>query len=70
MRFGKIEKNEEIIKFNLGLKCANCNRRVPRGMKSEIKYFETIQFGEELNEFKKQYLCGICRDRKRIQIRN
>jgi hypothetical protein len=34
MRFGKIEKNEEIIKFNLELECANCNKKVPGGIKS------------------------------------
>jgi len=69
MRFGKIEKNEEIIKFNLELECANCNKKVPGGIKSGKKYFESIEFNEELNEFKKN-LCGICRDRKRVQIRN
>ena len=29
MRFGKIEENEEIIKFNLELQCVNCNKKVP-----------------------------------------
>ena len=29
MRFGKIEENNEMIKFNLELKCINCNKKVP-----------------------------------------
>jgi|TARA_B110000467_G_scaffold28457_1_gene25578 hypothetical protein len=39
-------------------------------MKSGKKYFKTIKFNEELNEFIKKYLYGICRDRKRVQIKN
>ena len=39
-------------------------------MKSGKKYFATIEFNEELNKFKKKYLCGIYRDMKRVQIRN
>ena len=38
-------------------------------MKSGKKYFESTEVNEKLNEFKK-YLYGICRDRKRVQIRN
>jgi len=34
MRFGKIEENEKIIKFNLELQCINCNKKVPGGMKT------------------------------------
>ena len=67
MKFGKIEENEKVIKFNLELKCTNCNKKVPGGMKSGENYFETIEFNKELEKFKKTYLCGICRDKKRIK---
>ena len=70
MKFGKIEKNEKTIKFNLELKCNNCNKKVPGGMKSGENYFETIEFNKELEEFKKTYLCGVCRDKKRIKDQN
>tara|TARA_B110000438_G_scaffold223998_1_gene217720 strand:- start:514 stop:633 length:120 start_codon:yes stop_codon:yes gene_type:complete len=39
-------------------------------MKSGKKYFATIEFNEELNEFIKKYLCVICRDRKIVKIKN
>jgi len=64
MKFGKIEENEKVIKFNLELKCTNCNKKVPGGMKSGENYFETIEFNKELEKFKKTYLCGVCRDKK------
>jgi hypothetical protein len=70
MKFGKIEENEKIIKFNLELKCTNCNKKVPGGMKSSENYFETIEFNKELEKFKKTYLCGVCRDKKRIKDQN
>jgi hypothetical protein len=70
MRFGKINANEEIIKFNLELRCINCNKKVPGGMKSGKNYFNTIEFNKEIEGFKKIYLCGICRDKKRLQIKN
>ena len=66
MRFGKIEENEEIIKFNLELQCINCNKKVPGGMKTGKKYFETEKYNVEIEKFKKTYLCGVCRDKKRI----
>ena len=53
MIFGKIEKNEKIIKFDLELKCSNCNKKVPGGMKSGIKYFKTEKFNDELKKFQK-----------------
>ena len=34
MKIGKIKKNEEIIKFDLELKCSNCKKKVPGGMKT------------------------------------
>ena len=70
MKFGKIEENEKVIKFNLELKCINCNKKVPGGMKSGGSYFKTIEFNKELEKFKKTYLCGVCRDKKRIKDQN
>ena len=67
MKFGKIEENEKVIKFNLELRCISCNKKVPGGMKSGKNYFKTIEFNKELEKFKKMYLCGVCRDKKRIK---
>ena len=66
MIFGKIEKNEKIIKFNVEMQCVNCNKQVPGGMKSSENYFNTCEFNKELKKFQKTYLCGICRDKKRV----
>ena len=65
MKFGKIQENEKIIKFNLEIKCINCKKKVPGGMKTGESYFQTNQFFTELEKFKKTYLCGVCRDKKR-----
>ena len=65
MIFGKIKKDEKIIKFNVKIQCVNCNKQVPGGMKSSENYFKTHEFNEELEKFQKTYLCGICRDEKR-----
>ena len=66
MRFGKIQENENIIKFNLELKCTNCGKKVPGGMKTGEKFYETDEFYNELDQFKKTYLCGVCRDKERL----
>ncbi|MEZ7989638.1 MAG: hypothetical protein ACKVJ0_05135 [Nitrosopumilus sp.] len=65
MIFGKIKKDEKIIKFNVKMQCVNCNKQVPGGMKSSENYFNTHEFNKELEKFQKIYLCGICRDKKR-----
>ena len=65
MIFGKIKKDEKIIKFNVKIQCVNCNKQVPGGMKSSENYFNTHEFNKELEKFQKTYLCGICRDEKR-----
>ena len=66
MIFGKIEKNEKIIKFNVEMQCVNCKKQVPGGMKSSESYFNTHEFNIELKKFQKTYLCGVCRDKKRV----
>ena len=39
---------------------------VPGGLKVGEDYSKTKEFQIELSEFFKNYLCGKCRDRKRI----
>ena len=65
MIIGKISENEEIIRFDVEMYCSECKKRVPGGMKASLKFYHTEEFQEELKEFKKKYLCGICRDKKR-----
>jgi len=65
MRIGKISENEKKVRFNVEIYCTNCNKKVPGGLLTGEKYYGTELFKKELELFKKTYLCGICRDKKR-----
>ena len=67
MIIGKISENEKKVEFNINLHCTNCGKQVPGGLKAGEKYYETKEFKIELEEFMKNYLCGICRDKKRLK---
>ena len=67
MIIGKISENENIIKFDAEIKCTNCDKRVPGGLKTGEKYYQTKEFEIEFNDFLKNYLCGKCRDKKRLK---
>jgi len=63
---GEIKKDEKTIRLDLDIHCTNCGKSVPGGIKTSEKYSKTNDFKKELEEFKKNYLCGICRDKKRV----
>ncbi len=63
---GKINDSEPSIRFNLNLNCTKCGKKVPGGMRTSEKYFGSHSFKLEVDNFKKNYLCGICRDKKRV----
>jgi len=67
MIIGKILKNEKIVKFDVKINCANCGKQVPGGLKTGKKYYQTKEFKIEFNEWVKNYLCGICRDKRRVE---
>ncbi len=66
MIIGKIKGNERTIRLNLDLNCTNCKKKVPGGIKASEKFSKTDEFKKEIKNFKKNYLCGICRDKKRV----
>jgi len=66
MIIGKIQKDEKTIRLNEDIICSNCGKKVPGGIKTSEKYSKTTEFTKELEEFKIDYLCGICRDKKRV----
>ena len=66
MIIGKISENEKTVRFNVEIHCTNCGKKVPGGLKAGEKYSQTKAFKRELENFKKSYLCGICRDVKRV----
>ena len=65
MIIGKIQKNEKTIRFNREIRCTNCDKQVPGGLKTGEKYYKTHEFEIEFKEFLKNYLCGVCRDKIR-----
>ena len=67
MIIGKILENEKRIKFNVEINCNDCGVSVPGGLQTGESYFQTDDFKIELEEFKQNYLCGICRDKKRVK---
>ncbi len=66
MIIGKISENEKIVKFDIEIHCTNCGKKVPGGLKTGEKYYQTKAFKIELADFMRNYLCGICRDIKRV----
>ena len=69
MIIGKVYENEPRIKFQIELYCNSCKKKVPGGLQASKKYYQTPEFNVELDDFKKNYLCGICRDKKRTKIK-
>ncbi len=66
MIIGKISKNEKTVRFNVEINCTNCGKKVPGGLKAGEKHSQTKAFKIELENFKANYLCGICRDKERL----
>jgi hypothetical protein len=66
MIIGKHDKNDKMIQVDLELHCSNCEKNVPGGIKVSEKYYGTESFEKELELFQENYLCGICRDKKRV----
>lgn len=67
MRFGEISENEKIIEITVEIHCTNCGKQVPGGLKTGEKFHQSEDFQIQLEKFKKKYLCGNCRDKKRIE---
>jgi len=67
MIIGKISENEKSVRFDVEIHCTSCGKKVPGGLKASEKFYGTEPFKKELEQFKKNYLCGICRDKKRLE---
>lgn len=66
MIIGNIRPGDKKIRFNLEIWCSACKTKVPGGIQSSERHYGTDAFYKEVEEFKKNYLCGRCRDKKRI----
>ena len=67
MIIGKHGKDDKMIQIDLDLQCSNCGKEVPGGIKASEKHYGTELFEKELELFQENYLCGVCRDKKRIR---
>ncbi len=65
MIIGKIRKDEKRVKFHAEIQCIVCGKKVPGGLQTGESYYQTSEFKIELDSFKKNYQCGICRDKGR-----
>jgi hypothetical protein len=65
MNIGRLNKNDKKIRFHLDIQCTICGKKVPGGMQTSERYFGSDLFKTEIQNFKKNYLCGTCRDKKR-----
>lgn len=70
MRIGKFSNQEDTVRFNLNLNCTKCKKSVPGSMLTSKKYLGSYSFFLEIDDLKKNYLCGKCRDEKRISDKN
>ena len=66
MILGRILDNEKKVKLNIEIHCTSCKKKVPGGILTGEQFFQSDEFKTKLNDFKKNYLCGICRDKKRL----
>jgi len=66
MIIGRVLENEKRVKFNAEIKCTGCGTHVPGGLQTGESYYQTDDFKKELDEFLRRYLCGRCRDKKRV----
>ncbi len=67
MIIGRVLENEKKVKFNEKINCNKCKKQVPGGLQTGESYYQTSLFKKELEDFKKSYLCGVCRDAKRLK---
>ena len=69
MIIGKKLDDEKMTRLEIEIHCTACGKKVPGGIKTGKEHSKTIAFETELANFKKNYLCGICRDKKRLRNR-
>ena len=70
MKLGKFSNQENTVRFHLNLNCTKCEKSVPGSMLTSKKYFGSYSFFLEIDDLKKKYLCGRCRDEMRINNKN
>lgn len=67
MIVGRIDPGERTVRFELDLRCSDCGRSVPGGMKASEAFYNSAAFCEEIGRLVRGYACGPCRDRRRAK---
>lgn len=62
---GRIEEGDRRIRLDEDIRCNECRKRVPGGIQTSARFYDSGAFDVALQEFKDKYLCGICRDAQR-----
>ena len=66
MKLGEIAEDEDRLKLDIDLYCSECAKRVLGDIWVGYKFYTSSTFTDEIESFKKRYLCGICRDKHRV----
>ena len=68
--FGTVSGDEPVVRLNLEIRCSSCKKTVPGGVTISKRHYGSDGFDAEIQAFMRGYLCGICRDKKRVGRRN
>jgi len=66
MIVGRIKENEKTVRMDVDIRCTDCGKSVPGGIKASEEFSKSGEFQSEIDRLKEDYLCGVCRDRKRV----
>ena len=67
MILGRIEEGQKRIRLECEISCTRCSKRVPGGIVVADGFDKTEEFCRMLEDLRESYLCGICRDAKRVE---
>jgi len=67
MILGRIEEGQRRTRLECEMRCTSCSKRVPGGIVVAEGFDKTEEFCRMLESLKSTYLCGICRDARRVR---
>ncbi len=67
MKIGNPPESERMVRLKIKIHCTECGKRVPGGVQTGEEYGRSLEFQKDVKRLKENYLCGICRDKKRVQ---
>lgn len=67
MILGRIKEGQRRTRLKCEMRCTSCSKRVPGGIVVAEGFDKTEEFCRMLESLKSAYLCGICRDARRVR---